>query len=139
MYLLDTDHLSLIQRGSSLGQTLLTRLIATNQPFATTIVTYEEQSRGWLAYLANAKTIDAQVIAYGFLQNHALHYRTIDLLPFSTIAAQIHQNLRKSYPRLGNNDLKIAAITIAHQATLLTRNTKDFGQIQNLTLEDWTI
>ncbi|MGI0491007.1 type II toxin-antitoxin system VapC family toxin [Alkalinema pantanalense CENA528] len=139
MYLLDTDHLSLIQRGSSLGQTLLTRLIATNQPFATTIVTYEEQSRGWLAYLSNAKTSDAQVIAYGFLQNHTLHYREIDLLPFSTAAAQIHQNLRQSYLRLGNNDLKIAAITIAHQATLLTRNTKDFGQIQTLTLEDWTI
>jgi hypothetical protein len=36
-------------------------------------------------------------------------------------------------------DLKIAAIAIAKQALLLTRNTKDFGQIQNLAIEDWTI
>jgi hypothetical protein len=44
MYLLDTDHLSLIQRGSAAGQNILTRLTATSQPFATTIVTYERIS-----------------------------------------------------------------------------------------------
>jgi hypothetical protein len=31
------------------------------------------------------------------------------------------------------------SIAIANQALLLTRNTKDFGQIQNLTIADWTI
>jgi tRNA(fMet)-specific endonuclease VapC len=138
MYLLDTDHLSLIQRGSAVGQNILTRLTATGQPFATTIITYEEQSRGWLAYLSNAKTSDAQVAAYSFLQNHAVHYRAIDIFPFSTAAAQIYQTLRKNYPRLGSGDLKIAAIVITHEAILLTRNIKDFSQIQNLSIENWT-
>jgi tRNA(fMet)-specific endonuclease VapC len=138
MYLLDTDHLSLIQRGSAAGQNILTRLTATSQPFATTIVTYEEQSRGWLAYLSNAKTIDTQVSAYSFLQSHAVHYRSINIFPFSTAAAQIYQTLRRNHPRLGSGDLKIAAIVIAHEAILLTRNIQDFGQIQNLQIEDWT-
>jgi predicted nucleic acid-binding protein len=50
-----------------------------------------------------------------------------------------HRTLRKAYPRLGSSDLKIAAISIAHDATLLTRNTRDFSQIQNLRMEDWSI
>lgn len=36
-------------------------------------------------------------------------------------------------------DLKIAAIAIANNAILLTRNLKDFGQIEELQAEDWTI
>jgi tRNA(fMet)-specific endonuclease VapC len=36
-------------------------------------------------------------------------------------------------------DLKIAAIAIANEAILLTRNTKDFGQVENLAIADWTI
>jgi tRNA(fMet)-specific endonuclease VapC len=34
-------------------------------------------------------------------------------------------------------DLKIAAIAITEQATLLTRNHRDFGQITALQSEDW--
>lgn len=33
-------------------------------------------------------------------------------------------------------DLKIAAIAIANNATLLTRNLSDFGQIAALSVED---
>jgi tRNA(fMet)-specific endonuclease VapC len=85
MYLLDTDHLSLIQRGSIVGQTILHRLVTIDRPFATTIVTYEEQSCGWLAYLSKAKTIDERVAAYNFLYSHTVNYRTIDIIPFSLI------------------------------------------------------
>ncbi len=35
--------------------------------------------------------------------------------------------------------LKIASICITHQALLLTRNLKDFGQILELNAQDWTI
>jgi tRNA(fMet)-specific endonuclease VapC len=35
-------------------------------------------------------------------------------------------------------DLKIAAIVPAHEATLLSRNLADFGQIPGLRVEDWT-
>jgi tRNA(fMet)-specific endonuclease VapC len=48
-----------------------------------------------------------------------------------------HQQLRKRYPRLGNMDLKIAAIALTQSATLLTRNYIDFGQIDGLAIENW--
>jgi tRNA(fMet)-specific endonuclease VapC len=35
-------------------------------------------------------------------------------------------------------DLKIAAIALAHNATVLTRNVKDFKLVPGLRIEDWT-
>jgi tRNA(fMet)-specific endonuclease VapC len=34
-------------------------------------------------------------------------------------------------------DLKIASIALAHDATLLTRNTRDFAQVPGLRIENW--
>ena len=62
IYLLDTDHLSLLQRGNAESLSLQLRLdrVPAND-IATSIVTYEEQMRGWLARaairLANGATL----------------------------------------------------------------------------------
>jgi predicted nucleic acid-binding protein len=34
-------------------------------------------------------------------------------------------------------DLKIACIVLAHDATLLTRNTTDFAQVPELRADNW--
>jgi tRNA(fMet)-specific endonuclease VapC len=139
MYILDTDHLSLIQRNGLEGKRILKRLAAIEKAeVAVTVVTYEEQVRGRLNVLSRAKTLDEQVLAYQGLQQLVKDYRSIGILPFSQIAALEHQRLRKAYPRLGNMDLKIAAISLANRATLLTRNVSDFGQIGELQTEDWS-
>ncbi|MEC4807450.1 MAG: hypothetical protein SAJ12_08950 [Jaaginema sp. PMC 1079.18] len=73
------------------------------------------------------------------LQKTAKDYCFIPILPFDYPAAVEHQRLRKAYPRLGNIDLKIAAITLVQNATLLTCNESDFGIIQELSIENWSI
>lgn len=57
MYILDTDHLSLIQRNGGDGKRILARLAAVKDPeVAVTIITYEEQVRGRLNFLSKART-----------------------------------------------------------------------------------
>jgi tRNA(fMet)-specific endonuclease VapC len=138
MYLLDTDHLSLLQRQGNSAQPLIQRLQLNMSLIAATVISYEEQTRGWMKYFSQAKNLEQQVIAYQRLQQHAINYCNITLLPFDIRAAEQFQQLRKQYPRLDTMDLKIAAIALTNNAILLTRNQKDFGQIQGLNIEDWS-
>ncbi|MFN7247960.1 MAG: type II toxin-antitoxin system VapC family toxin [Microcystis sp.] len=140
MYLLDTDHISILDRGGQPAQQLLKKLAAiTSSEVATTIITYEEQMRGWISYIAKTNSIETQVVAYRRLEKHLANYRTIPIVGFDEKAGQVFQELRVTYPRLGSMDLKIAAISMVNQAILLTRNLSDFGQIAGLRAEDWTI
>lgn len=139
MYILDTDHLSFIQRNGQEGKQILARLSAIEElEVAVTVITYEEQIRGRLNFLSKARTLDEQILAYQGLQKLALDYQSIVIIPFNRAAALEHQRLRRVYPRLGNMDLKIAAITLINNATLLTRNKSDFGQVLELRIEDWS-
>ena len=58
-------------------------------------------------------------------------------LPWDSEAADLFQLLRRQGIRIGSMDLKIACTVIAHDATLLTRNTLDFAQVPGLRFEDW--
>ncbi|UKO97728.1 type II toxin-antitoxin system VapC family toxin [Nostoc sp. UHCC 0870] len=139
MYILDTDHLSVLDRGGLQAQPLLMRLANMNpNQVAVTIISYEEQMRGWLSYVAKAQNVETQVLAYKELKKQLTNYCMIPILEFDQPAAQEFQRLKKAYPRLGTMDLKIAAIVLVNQAILLTRNIGDFGQIAGLNIENWT-
>jgi tRNA(fMet)-specific endonuclease VapC len=134
MYILDTDHLSVLERKGASAQPLLQRMMAIDPAqISTTIISYEEQMRGWLSYIAKAQTEDKQVEAY-----QLMNYCAIPVIEFDLNAVREFNRLRKTYPRLGTMDLKIAAITIVNRSILLTRNSLDFGQISGLSIEDWT-
>ncbi len=78
MHILDTDHLSLIRRNGLDGQRILANLDAHEDiEVATTVITFEEQSRGRLALLGRAKTLDQTVLAYDSLRQLASDYQSI--------------------------------------------------------------
>jgi tRNA(fMet)-specific endonuclease VapC len=62
-------------------------------------------------------------------------------LPFDDDAAEVYGRIRtqleKSGKPIGPNDLLIAAIAIAHDATLVTHNTGEFSRVEDLRYEDW--
>ena len=60
------------------------------------------------------------------------------ILPFDKGAAQIFDSLRHQKVRVGTMDLRIAAIALGRQYTVLTRNLADFQRVPGLRAEDWT-
>lgn len=136
---LDTDHMSLLEWDSSTAARLRERLADREErEVATTVVNYEEQIRGWMAYIANARSIVGQVEAYRRLRNHLENYRQIPVLDFDDAAADVYQRLRRARIHIGTMDLKIAAIVMSIDATLLSRNRRDFEKVPGLKIEDWT-
>lgn len=139
MIILDTDCVSLLERDNIDAALLRKRLAEASPPeIATTIITFEEQMRGWLAYLAKARTLDDQLSAYDKLYRFLDNYRSIPVLPFEVIAAAEFRRLQNLKIRVGTMDLKIAAIALSQDALLITRNISDFEQVPNLKLADWT-
>lgn len=139
MYLLDTDHISVLQRGGEGAEILTSRLAAVPlDEVAVTIISYEEQTRGWLAYIASARSLQGQVEALQRLRRHLEDYCVIPLVDFDMKAAQVFRQLQTARVRIGTMDLKIAAIALANDATLLTRNRSDFGRVPGLQIEDRT-
>lgn len=140
MFVLDTDVLALVDRhGGGRSQRLIDRLEETDpDSLAATIISYEEQTRGWMAYLAQAHSTSEQVRAYTRLERHLASWKRMRVLGFDERCLKIAEELRRRHRRLGIMDLRIAAIVIANDATLVTSNLRDFAVIDDLRLEDWT-
>jgi tRNA(fMet)-specific endonuclease VapC len=140
MIVLDTDHLSVLERSDQPGSVALRARLAHVPPaeVVTTIISYEEQMRGWMAYLARTRSVAQQVEAYRRLLQHLGNYRRIPVLAFDEAAAIVFQRLQRARLRIGAMDLKIAAIVVSRDATLLSRNLTDFRQVPGLPVEGWT-
>jgi tRNA(fMet)-specific endonuclease VapC len=139
MIVLDTDHISELQDPhSTRGARLFQRLSGVGaMPIATTIVSYEEQMRGWLAKINKLPPGNRQVDAYDYLADFLEFYKGWHILRFDQLAAGRFQQLRAQKIRIGTMDLKIAAIVLQHGATLLSANLRDFRQVPGLLVQDW--
>ncbi len=65
----------------------------------------------------------------------------IGFVPFDRLAAEVYEPMRATLERqgtpIGANDLLIGATALAHNLILVTHNTREFGRIAGLTIEDW--
>jgi tRNA(fMet)-specific endonuclease VapC len=137
MLILDTDHLVAIDRGSALGAALLEKLDQSGEEVATTIVSAEEQLRGWLAQINRHSNVHRQIEAYRRLQQRLDFFAAWRLLPWDNDAADRLRALRADRIRIGTMDLKIASIVLVWDGTLLSCNLTDFRKVPGLRVEDW--
>lgn len=139
MIILDTDHLNTLKYANSERFGRLARRMADSQDqdFATTVITLEEQLRGWLAQINRFKEPVKQVPAYAELTGLIEFYSYWTVLPFDEPSAQLFNGYRRQKIRTGTMDLKIASIAVKHSALLITANTRDSEPIPNLRIEDW--
>lgn len=140
MIVLDTDCLSLLERERLLESSKLLKALEEHRSdnIFTTIITFEEQMRGWLSFIARCKNLEEQVAGYERLHRFLESYRNTPVLDFDAKAAAVFRGLKDSKIRIGTMDLKIAAIAMSNDALLITRNLSDFAQIPELRVQDWT-
>jgi len=137
MNLLDTDHLSVLRGDSSARRDrLVARLAASmDDVIGTTIITVEEQMRGWLASIAKERQAARQVRPYDELARLIEFFADYHIVRFDPRAAALFDTFAAI--RIGTSDRKIAAIARVHDALLLTANRRDFGQIPGLRFDNW--
>jgi tRNA(fMet)-specific endonuclease VapC len=82
----------------------------------------------------NRNARQALAITRQFLQRFAS-------LPFDDAAADVYGPIRADLATrgllIGPNDLLIAAIALANNATLVTHNVREFSRVMGLNIEDW--
>jgi tRNA(fMet)-specific endonuclease VapC len=79
-------------------------------------------------------------------RNFALQQAFLDQfisLPFDDLAATTFGTVRAQLETrgtpIGAYDLQIAAIALANNLTLITHNTREFGRVDGLQIEDWEV
>jgi tRNA(fMet)-specific endonuclease VapC len=135
--ILDTNHISELDRGSEFAANFERRQRATKAEVFTTIVTVEEVLHGWINLIRQCRKAELLVSCYARLQRSVRVLSDWDVLPFDEEAISVSDKLRAQRVRIGTMDLRIASIALAHDATLLTRNTTEFRRVPGLKIENW--
>jgi tRNA(fMet)-specific endonuclease VapC len=132
VYMLDTDTCIFLMRGASPALVAHAQAVPLQQQVMSA-VSFAELSYGVQASAAakrkqNQAVLDELVLHLAVLdwpQEAAKHY------------ADIRLDLKKRGAQLGAADLMIAAHARAMGATVVTNNTKDFGRVKGLRVENW--
>lgn len=136
LYVLDTDMLSLYQR----GHPSVVRAVGAHPPdvLAITIITVEEQLSGWYTLLRRAKGRERIAVAYQSPADNIRFLAGLQILPFSEPAILRFEQLCTLKLNVKAMDLRIAAVTLEFGGVLITRNQRDFNRVPDLSVQDWS-
>jgi tRNA(fMet)-specific endonuclease VapC len=140
MYLLDTDHITILQSESRPAIDRLQQRMRQYpaEHFAASVVSVHEQSLGAHEQVKRARNLKQLAFGYWRFSQLVNTYKKIEVLPFNLEAAIICDGFPAACKRVATMDRRIAATALAHGCTLLTRNVRDFQAFPDLRVEDWT-
>jgi len=136
IYVFDTDHLSFYGRNHP---KVIENILAAKVQLTTTAINLEEQLRGRLAQIAEAKDGRTKSIGYRFLVDTVMLLSEFTVLQYDVKSDDIYQSLKAQRVRVGTQDLRIASIVLACDGVLLTRNLQDFEKVPGLKIPNWSI
>jgi tRNA(fMet)-specific endonuclease VapC len=141
MYLLDTDHISILQRQPMVEYGALMSRIAEHPPadIAFSIISFHEQILGCHTYISRARRPNDAARGYAMLGQVLRDFAVAHVLPFDPAAARVSEELLKQRVRVATMDLRIASIALSQDMVLVTRNVRDFSRVPGLQIEDWTL
>lgn len=138
LFLLDTDTLSLLEKGHPL---VLQRV--NSYPLsgiALSAISIQEQMQGFLASLTRARNRQHVALAYDMLVTRLVPvWCRFRVLAFPETAILRFEQLRSLRLNVGLMDLRIAAIALENNLTVVTRNQRDFGRVAGLATVDWSV
>lgn len=136
LYVLDTDSLSLFERRHPI---LSVKVEATSpDELAVTIITIREQLNGWLGLLNRVQGPEEEARIHRRLAETVRIGASFQMLTYTVATISRFNGLKAMKLNVGSMDLRIAAIVLENNATLVTRNRRDFERIPGLMIEDWT-
>jgi len=137
MYILDTDTLSRLHAGDPRLRERQGRVDPSQ--IVTTAITRIEILQGRFDYLLKAADGADLLRAFGWLVRSEESLVRIAILPIDAATAAEFDRLRqnKKLKKIRRGDLLIAAVTLAHRATLVSRNLRHFRQVPGLQVENW--
>jgi tRNA(fMet)-specific endonuclease VapC len=140
-YLLDTDHISILQRESGPEFAAISARISqvSREELAFSVVSFHEQVLGGHAYINRARKADDVVRGYAMLARILRQFAMAPVVPFDADAAAVFDGLGAQRLRVATMDLRIASTALSRGLVLLTRNTADFARVPGLVIEDWTL
>ena len=104
---------------------------------ATTVITMYEQLRGRLAAINRKQNDESLQLAFQRLQITHRYFCQVQVVPFTETTSARYAQLVQQNIRIGTQDLRIAALALAHTAVLVTSNRRDFDKVPGLVIEDW--
>lgn len=131
-YLLDTNACIVYIRNSQSGVRQKLESLP-NSEIAVCSIVKAEMFYGSMKSHNPQRSLAQQEVFLG--QFHSLPFDDASALIFGEIRADLSV---KGTP-IGAYDLQIVAIALANDLTLITHNTKEFGRVGNLKIEDWEI
>lgn len=139
MYILDTDIYSLLIQEHGKVVARVAAVEASEEQVSISAMTRAEVLKGRLDYLLKAADKSHWLRAFELLVRSEKQFEEIEIIPVTVAAADHFERIRASRKRKKGThaDLLIACIALAHDATLVTRNTKDFTGIPGLKVENW--
>jgi tRNA(fMet)-specific endonuclease VapC len=136
LFALDSDTVSLLEKGHA---TVLARIAShPASEISVPVIVVEEALSGWYTMIRQAKTPRQLALGYDELASAVSVLAGIRILRYTESAVARFHVLSKSKLNVRANDLRIAAIALEHNATVVTRNVRDFIVVPGLTVEDWT-
>ena len=130
MIFLDSDIISYYFLDKHGVKLKIRNAIRNGEIICTTIVNVYEILKGY-RWKNNKKKEKDFLELLTFFDVHIIDKDMID------IAASIYADLRKKGITIGDSDILIAAIVIKNNGTLITNNTKHFGNIKQLKILNW--
>ena len=137
LFALDTDILSHYHA----GHPVVRQNVAARPPgeVVLTVISVEESLSGWLAYIRRARRPDRLALGYERLARAVEALTGWTILPFPAAAITRFEQLTAMRLGVGAYDLRIGAIALEHNATVVTRNVKHFARIPGLAVADWSV